>query len=278
MAADLESFAKAACELLDSRGVRDIDGYGWLNLEEMDPDFSGYVMWVQVPPYDHDFMNWQRNIPPERAPTKEEQALMELGHDFFGFMKTARHFIGHALLYQPQTPPKEIDPTEFDFSEFAALTALVAAADRLRDFVIMALLGKNTRKWRALLEESYRQLKVMGFDVLVTELRAGFCGTERARTARNIVVHRLATKPARVQRKLIARDRVAFEAQSWGKPARGTYGEQVAGWQRRINSAVAKIERRAKLLCDTYSVLAKLGEVSIRAEYYVRQRRSTTSG
>jgi hypothetical protein len=30
---------------------------------------------------------------------------MELGHDFFGLMKTARYFIGHALLHQPAVLP-----------------------------------------------------------------------------------------------------------------------------------------------------------------------------
>lgn len=273
MTEDLKALATAAGELLNARGVRDIDNYGWLNLDDMDPEFLGYVMWVQVPPYDHDVMNWQHNIPPKRPPTAQEQVLMELGHDFFGFMKSARHFIGHALLYQPHTPPMEIAATEFDFSEFAALTTLVAAADRLRDFIITAVLGKKTKK-EGELESSYSQLAAMGFDTLVSDLRSGFRAASRARRARNTAVHGLATQPARVHRELIERDRAAFEAQSWGKPERGPYDEQVAAWQRRVDAAVAAIETRAQLLCSTYTALAKLGEVSIRAEHNVRQRRA----
>jgi hypothetical protein len=37
--------------------------------------------------------------------------------------------------------PLRIEPTVFDFNEFAALVALTAAADRLSDFIIMTALG-----------------------------------------------------------------------------------------------------------------------------------------
>jgi hypothetical protein len=33
---------------------------------------------------------------------------MELGHDFFGLMKTARHAIGQTLLYEPHAKPMEV--------------------------------------------------------------------------------------------------------------------------------------------------------------------------
>jgi hypothetical protein len=63
---------------------------------------------------------------------------MEHGSNFFGLMKTSRHFIGQALIYQPHVAWMKVEPTEFDFSEFAALVALTAAADRVSDFIITA--------------------------------------------------------------------------------------------------------------------------------------------
>lgn len=269
---DLQVVKDAAEALLRARGVRDIDSYGWLNLDEMDPDFVGHVMWVQVPPYDHDFMSWQHDVPPKRAPTAQERRLMELGHDFFGLMKTARHCIGQALLYEPHAKPMEIEAGEFDFSEFAALAALIAAADRLRDFIIIAVLGKKTEE-KGQLQASYRALDDAGFGPITNDLRAGFKAAQAARDARNTVVHGLSTVPARVHRDLIERDREAFERQSWREQERGTYEGIVTEWEQRVATERAKIAARAQLLCDTYVALVTLGDRAIRAEYHIRERR-----
>lgn len=94
MSSNFDSLRDAAKECLHARDVFDIDAYGWLNADDHDPDLVGYAMWTTSPPYDHDFDSWQRNARPNRAPTDVEQRLMELGHDFFGLMKTARHFVG----------------------------------------------------------------------------------------------------------------------------------------------------------------------------------------
>ncbi|HEX3111592.1 MAG TPA: hypothetical protein VHU41_21000, partial [Thermoanaerobaculia bacterium] len=248
-----------------------IDSYGWRNLDHMNRDFLGYVMWVQVPPYDHDIMNWQANVPPKRAPTAQEQTLMELGHDFFGLMKTARHGIGQALLYEPHAKPMEIEAGEFDFSEFAALMSLIAAADRLRDFLITAVLGAKTKE-EGQLNASYVALETAGFCTIAADLRAGFTAAKAARDARNAAVHGLSTVPGRVHREIIERDRKAFEEQSWGKEADGTYAEMIAKWDQRVQAERAKITARAQLLCDTYTTLIKTGEVCIRAEYFYRKR------
>jgi hypothetical protein len=271
---ELRAVKDAAEALLRARGVEDIDSYGWLSMDDIDPDLSGYVMWVQVPPYDHDIMSWQYDVPPRRAPTAQEQALMELGHDFFGLMKTARHLIGQALLYEPHARPMEVEASEFDFSEFAALTALIAAADRLRDFVITAVLGKKTDKGGEL-EVSYRALDAAGFGAIAADLRSGYGAAKAARAARNTVVHGLSSVPARVHRELMERDRAAFEQQSWRKEKGGTHDVMVAQWEERVAAASATIAARAKLLCDTYVALVTLGDRAIRAEYNVRQQRTT---
>lgn len=274
---ELLAVHEAAQKILQARDVWDIDSYGWLTMEEMDAEHLGYVMWVQQPPYDHDVMGWQSNIPPTQPPTAQQQTLMELGHDFFGLMKTARHSIGSALLYEPHAHVMEVRAGEFDFSEFAALTALIAAADRLRDFVITALLGKKTDE-EGQLNTSYVQLEAMGFGALATDLRDGFKAAKEARDARNTVVHGLSTVPARVHRKMIERDRQAFEQQSWGKEDRGSHAEMIAEWDERVAAERAKIATRAQLLCDTYVALITLGDRAIRAEYNVRQKRGTKTG
>jgi hypothetical protein len=69
----------------------------------------------------------------------------------------------------------------------------------------------------------------------------------------------------------------AFEAQSWGNGENGTYREMIAEWDQRVEVERAKIAARAQLLCDTYAALITLGDVSIRAEYHVRQKRAGAS-
>ena len=268
----LQAVKDEAEALLHPRDVWEIHSYGWLSMDEMDRNLLGYVMWVQQPPYDHDVMNWQYDRPPRRAPTAQEQTLMELGHDFFGLMKTSRHCIGQALLYEPHAKPMEVESGEFDFSEFAALTALIAAADRLRDFVITTMLGKKTDE-EGQLEASYRALDAAGFGAIATDLRTGFKAAKDARDARNRVVHGLSTVPARVHREFIERDRTAFEKQSWGKPERGTHADMIAEWDERVAAERVKIAARAQLLCNTYIALITLGDRAIRAEYNVRQQR-----
>jgi|GEM_PF-1367854 len=272
MVVDLDALKKEAEGLLRARAVFDIDHYGWLNEDDMDPDFAGYAMWVEHPPYDHDVMGWQFNIPPKTAPTTQQQALMEYGSDFFGLMKTARHFIGQALLYEPHVPWMRVEPTEFDFSEFAALVALTAAADRVSDFIITAVLGQKSgmKKER---DASYAQLLEAGLTKEVQELRTGFSAAQKGRVARNKASHGVATRPAHVQRDLISRDRAAFEAKSWGKLEKTTYDEMIHDGRRQEDEERANIEARTQLLCDTNIALVKLGEVAFRTEYNFRNRK-----
>jgi hypothetical protein len=275
MTVDLELLRNTTEELLCRRGVYDVGFFGWLNENDEDPEFIGYVMWTLNPPYDHDIDGWQNNTPPTRAPTKAEQRLMELGHDFFGLMKATRHFIGHALLHQPAVQPLRIDPTDFDFNEFAALVALTAAADRLSDFIIITTLGTKTN------EEGERnkacdKLRELGLGTEADALQEGFKAIGKSRKDRVEVVHGLATQPARVQKILIARDREAFEKQRWPARNREAPYEDLIREQKLLDAKeLADVEARAKSLCDCYVKLVKMGELSFRAEHDWRQRQKS---
>ncbi len=258
-------------ELLRSRGVFDVDVFGWRNEDDFDPEFIGYAMWAQSPPYDHDFDSWQNNTPPSRAPTEAEQQLMELGHDFYGLMKTARHFIGHALLHQSAVLPLGIEPTDFDFNEFAALVALTAADDRLRDFIIVTTLRRKPNRKptkQGELDKACDKLRASGLGIQAEALQEGFKTIGNARNARNEVVHGLATPPAHVEKLLISAERKAFEEQGWHVAGnREAPHEDVIREHEPLDAEdLAEVEARAKLLCDCYLTLIKLGELSFRTE------------
>jgi len=65
MTVDLDALRKKIEELLHSRGVFDVDAFGWLNENDVDPEFVGYAMWALSPPYDHHFINWEDDTPAE---------------------------------------------------------------------------------------------------------------------------------------------------------------------------------------------------------------------
>jgi hypothetical protein len=273
MTFDLDVLRKKTEELLCSRGVFDIDDFGWLNENDADPEFIGYAMWALSPPYAHDFDGWQNNTPPGRAPTEAEQQLMELGHDFFGLMKTARHFIGYTLLHQPAVLPLRVEPTAFDFSEFAALVALTSAADRLSDFINVTTLGRKTKEKRVPIK-ACAKLRESGLGVEADELQEGFKAILKARDARNEVVHGLATLPAYTEKLLIAAECKAFEEKRWhaASDREVPYHEHGDVIREFGAQELADVEARAKLLCDCYVTLVKLGELSFRTENVWRHR------
>jgi hypothetical protein len=277
MPVDLDALRKTTEELLHSRGVFDIDAFGWLNADDVDPEFVGYAIWALSPPYDHDFEGWQNDTPPGRAPTKAEQQLMELGHDFFGLMMTARHFIGHALLHQTAVRPLHVEPTDFDFNEFAALVALTAAADRLSDFIIVTTLGRKTDE-QGERNKACDRLRESGLGLEADGLQEGFKTIGKAREARRQVVHGLATRPAaHVQKHLIAMDRKAFEEQRWhaARNREASYEDVIREQEQHDVKELADVEARAKLLCDCYVELVKIGDLSFRTEHDWRQRQKS---
>jgi len=275
MTVDLDSLRETTEGLLRGRGVFDIDAFGWLNEDDVDPEFVGYAMWALSPPYDHTAWDWWDDVPPDRAPTVAEQHLMELGHDFFGLMKMARYFIGYALLHQPAVRPLRIETTDFDFNEFAALVALIAASDRLSDFIIVTTLGRKTDE-QGERNKACGRLRESGLGIEADELQEGFKAIATAREARRQVVHGLATQPAHVQKHLISLNREAFEKQRWRSPRNleVPYEDSIREQEQLDAKELAEVEARAKLLCDCYAKLVTMGELSFRIEHDWRQRRA----
>jgi hypothetical protein len=169
--------------------------------------------------------------------------------------------------------PLRIEPTAFDFNEFAALVALTAAADRLSDFIIVTVLGVKTN------EEGERnkacdKLRAVGFGIEAAALQEGFKAIRESRAARREVVHGLATRPAHVQKHLTAMEREAFdERQQTARTNREVPYEDMIREQEQFDAKdLADVEARAKLLCDSHVKLVKMGELSFRTEHDWRQR------
>lgn len=266
MLPELKTIHAAAVHLLEARSLFDIDAYGWLNADDVDPEFVGYAMWTLTPPYEPDFDCLFDGPPAHPSPTEVQQRLLEWGHDFFGLMKVARHFLGLALVTQPSAEAITFEPTEFDANEFAALVSLVSAADRLRDFIIVAVFGRKTADGEEF-NKAVAAIRGAGLERDAESLSGWPDAIRRVRSARNTAAHGLATTPARVQRRL-------FET-----VADPTLGNVVASRRHAQfevpstpEEAKCALEKRMTLLCNCYRELVQMGNACFQAEYEWRTR------
>jgi hypothetical protein len=149
----------------------------------------------------------------------------------------------------------------------------MAAADRLSDFITVASRRKTTDEKKGR-DQARDKLPVSGVRIGSDALQEAFKSIEKLKEARNEAVHRLATEPARVQRRLIAADREAFEKKSWTAPSNreAPYENFTQGQNFLDAKALVDVEVRAKLLCDCYLKLVKMGELSFRTENNGRDR------
>lgn len=267
MLPEFDSLRAAAVHELHARSVFDIDAYGWLNADDVDPEFVGYAMWTLTPPYEHDF-DFDRQII-KSLPTDVQQRLLEWGHDFFGLMKVARHFLGLALLTQSSAEEVTLEPTEFDANEFAALVSLVSAADRLRDFIIVAIRGRKTED-REEFNKAVVAIREAGLERDAERLRGWPDAIRRVREARNTASHGLATTPARVQRRLFE-----LSAEKGRVPQTGPQEAATLAYRKFASTpeeASVALGQRLTLLCDCYQELVQMGDACFRAEYAWRTR------
>ena len=178
-------------------------------------------------------------------------------------MKTARHFIVMRCSINRQFQPLRIELIEYHFNEFAALVALTAAADRLSDFIIVRTLGRKSNE-KGERNKACEKLRVSALGSEADALQEGFKAIGKAREARQKVVHGLATQPAHVQKHLITAEREAFEKRRWHTDgSRDAPYEDVIREQGHLDAKeLAEVEARAKLLCDCYVKLVKMGELS----------------
>lgn len=206
-------------KLLDENAVYDVDAYGWLNADDIDPEYVGYAMWTLTPPYEQEWLSAQHRLAPSRSASHAEQRLVELGEDFQGLMKAARYAVGMALIFRAVALRFTGVANPFEFHALSALTTLVMASDRARDFVILAATNKEVQPRRegkqVKLALSVAQAK--GLKAEVEQLRALAGPLQTMRKRRNEVVHRIALDVARLHRLLLEEERDAFQAGVWSR-------------------------------------------------------------
>ncbi len=100
-------------------------------------------------------------------------------------------------------------------------------------------------------------------------LQAAFKEIRDSRQARREAIHGVAIQSARVQKLLIGEEREAFEKQRWPfvRNRELPYEDFLREQELRDGKELADVEVRAKLLCDCYVKLVKMGDLSFRIEH-----------
>lgn len=279
MGYDVKALSDAIEDALIAERIFDVDSYGWLNADDHDPEFVGYAMWSTSPPFESDFENTLKGKPPRWVATPSQQRLIELGTDFEGLMKAARYAIGSVLIHREALSPDDFQPSPFEFHEINALVTLSMASDRVRDFVVLAVIDELPRANHEL--DQYRLALCtarghrLGHDVLALEALTP--DVKALKDARNAAVHKVAMKAAKVQRDILERDRRDHRAPRrkraktlvWDASAFAPMAGEAAAAHR------ADIEGRIAALRRSYDAIIKSGDLAFRLENGMRQHRRT---
>jgi hypothetical protein len=261
--------------------IYDVDAYGWLNDEDVDPEHVGYAMWTLTPPYEQEWLSAQHRRRPSRRASAQQQRLIELGEDFQGLMKAARYAIGMALIFRGEAFRHTGQPNPFEFHALSALTTLVMASDRARDFVILAVTAAEAtpRNEGKEIKRALTAAANHGLDSEAETMRNVAKSLESLRDRRNDVVHTMALDIARLHRLLLEEERDAFEAGVWSRqrPRRGRakfLGAQTFDDTRSVDATIQE-------LCKSYRTVIKAGDLAYRIENRLRslyEEKSDRSG
>ena len=123
--------------------IYNIDVYGWLNADDIDPEYVGHAMWQMHGPPDDDLIFFE-DRPLPRRPADTEMDIVHAGEDFCGMMQASRYSIGLALVWAQDARSKPFDNTGslFWLHHIDALLKLEIASDRLRKVLIVAATDK----------------------------------------------------------------------------------------------------------------------------------------
>jgi hypothetical protein len=227
-----ETMRRDAEQLLRDEKIWLFGTFGWLNANDVDPEYLGHAMWQTDDPGDiyltyavvGNYSKRQRPADPEQW-----QVLTVIsGTDFYGLMETARLTIGLLLLQARLRRDNTFHNNEyFDLHWMSSIIYLSTASDRLRDLFVNAVFhesadnygrngsynGKKRRLYATPFEEAISTKKphhgtlTEPFDRLPT-MAEKIC---HFRKRRNEIIHEVATSMGRHTREM-------FKECSWKTP------------------------------------------------------------
>lgn len=221
----IEYFDEEVKRILVQNEVYDVEAYGWLDAETVDPKYYGYAAWVISPKVEFDFAAYWDQKPFTQRPENTDIGMMASGHDFFEMMKAAYLMIGQALFFHCHRE-ENLGTSYASASLTGAVVQLTIAADRIRDYYAYALTresleeyaGKDRKKktYSKLFEDAISI--VSGYegqsDELIGMVKFALglaCDIQEKRKHRNKLVHQLASHYSRAQKRFLEQQQASFD-------------------------------------------------------------------
>ncbi len=256
--ADLcEKIEKAVNDVLEEQGIYDMDSYGWLGPETVDPEYIGHAMWQLTPPVD---------IPVRYKLTEIEKELLLAGSDFEGLMKASRLSIGLALLHEGVAEDQAFGNDFFWLHYTDAMVKLNMAFERLSHFFVISVTGETFENFKK---------KKRRYSDLYNEASKILATTKMNRT---VIMELVSTLEEVIQRILkefrYERNAIVHEMGSrWGKRLKEMLEEYDSGpipisetgfdFEKEVGSAV-------KHITDWYKLLIQASNYIFQIEYWGR--------
>ena len=140
-----------ATEMLNNIGVYSVLDYAWEGEDTPSDEYLGLAIWSSDAPFKPRWNIWdQTSLPP--MPTERDEIFYKAGEDFIGTMELAKNAIGLVLYsFEHRKPDNIMDDAEYFWEYRAAASVwLNIAADRLRDYFVMARFGITAKEYGTL--------------------------------------------------------------------------------------------------------------------------------
>lgn len=283
---------------LENAQIFDIESYGWLNADDPDPEFIGHAMWQTNSKY-IDYLEVIGESPVSRRPTNEEKWILTLGEDLCGLMQASRLSLGLALVWAPRLKLNMLAPIENSFfwaQHMNAFLTLAIASDRLRDLLIVAITGSETKVFenRATTPKqkkenrwyvtpfkeagqilSRRGVKTEHLKQAISDLPGEASYIYKRMKRRNSIVHEIAIRIAKhvCQNLLDLQAKYDDEQNKEFSPKGDDIGEWLLCSDSRVDEMGSEIDAAVKELCDWYLLLIKACSNVFQIEYWSRSAR-----
>lgn len=284
----LENSVEAA---LQSANIYEMGSYGWLNENDVDPNYVGHAMWQTDQPHVELDVHLG-DQPVRRRPKAIDENILTLGEDFNGLMLASRLSIGLVLLWKTRETSNLLNESAFFWlHHIDAYLKLDIASDRLRSLLVMACTGLNAEEYK--LRDKKNGWYITPFQSIAPLLFENSIPTDhlesaindlpefssriyRYRIQRNAIVHEVATRNGLMTRDSIRKVQQRYDREQIHgfSPSRFDYSdikEVVANHNRNRRR---KIDEAVATLTDWYKLLINTSNEVFQVEHAVRRARS----
>ena len=283
---ELASLESAARELLHTAGVYDIGSYGWLNENDVDPEFVGHAMWQLDQPLVRPLDDPFDERPVLERPSPRDQQVLVAGEDFCGMMRLARSSIGLALLWRTYRPGHPLDDQPYlDLHQTDAILKLAIASDRLRDVLVVACTGdtvdtyqyaaKANRRYVTPFERSSQLLAARG--VPLVEMTGPIAALPPLAhkiftniDTRNSIVHEIATRTGHLTRQQAEALEQRYDRESRAGPIAFKPTRENRDFGEAVSTYAAGLDQVVNKLIDWYALLVTASNLVFQIEYWSR--------